>query len=110
MPIIEENDFYNEELKEKIIDTLLNNKLNINFAWIIFLYYFENYFSTYKLDLENRARGIVNTTDTLFDEKNIGKNIYNQNTDKENKLINIQKDYIYYFVNIINKHLYNITQ
>ena len=110
LPIIEENDFYNEELKEKIIDTLLNNKLNINFAWIIFLYYFENYFSTYKLDLENRARGIVNTTDTLFDEKNIGKNIYNQNTDKENKLINIQKDYIYYFVNIINKHLYNITQ
>ena len=110
LPIIEENDFYNEELKEKIIDTLLNSKLNINFAWIIFLYYFENYFSTYKLDLENRARGIVNTNDTLFDEKNIGKNIFNINKEEDKNFIDIQKDYIYYFVNIINKNLYNITQ
>ena len=114
MQIIEENDFYNEELKEKIIDILLNNKLNINFAWIIFLYYFENYFGTYKIDLEYRAKNIVNTKDSLIDENNIEKNTLlkndNINNEDKNSFINIQKDYIYYFVRIINKNLYNITQ
>ena len=112
LPINEENSFYNEELKEKIIDTLLNTKLNINFAWIIFLYYFENCFGTYKLDLENRAKNIVNTNDSLIDEKNIGKNIFieNDKNEEKNSFISIQKDYIYYFIKIINRNLYNITQ
>ena len=111
LPIIEENDFYNDELREKIIEVLLNEKIDINFAWIIFLYYFENYFSIYKQDLENRAKNIIHTNEQLIDENNISKNIFmKKKNENENDFINIQKDYIYYYINIINKHLYNNTQ
>ena len=109
LPIIEENEFYNDELREKIIEVLLNEKIDINFAWIIFLYYFENYFSTYKSDLENRAKTIVNTKDKLIDGNIIKKNLFMKNN-TENDFTNIQKDYIYYYINNINKDLYNITQ
>ena len=109
LPIKEEYDFFNEELKEKIIEVLLNKKTNVKFAWIIFLYYFENYFNTHKIDLENRAKQIVNTDDKIIDENKDGKNPFDKSS-KDNSFINIQKDYIYYFVKIINKQLYNITQ
>ena len=109
LPIKEEYDFFNEELKEKIIEVLLNKKTNVKFAWIIFLYYFENYFNTHKIDLENRAKQIVNTDDKMIDENKNGKNPFDKSS-KDNSFINIQKDYIYYFVKIINKQLYNITQ
>jgi hypothetical protein len=51
----------------------------------------------------------VNTDDKIIDENKNGKNPFDKSS-KDNSFINIQKDYIYYFVKIINKQLYNITQ
>ena len=104
LPINKNIQSSNEELKQQIIELLLKKKKNYNFSWIIFLYYFENFFSSFKDDFEKKAR------DLIHGNKDNKSSTENNKAEEKDKMTKIKNEFIIYFIGVINNNLYNITQ